>query len=144
MIHVVNLKKSDLSGYGEVWGIMRYLKNMPHYVKHVPALSPDRDLFLLYRTLHESKRWDSRSFQSQYVPQFLRQMHGKEAMDALNLLWRLDREGMDVAIGCTCADEDICHRSIVAGLLQGAGASVSTESGADYTHYYRQYIQMGG
>lgn len=47
-----------------------------------------------------------------------------------------------MGLACFCGDETLCHRSIVAGLLQGAGADVRLASGADYSRYFEAFRAM--
>lgn len=52
------------------------------------------------------------------------------------------QKGETVGLACFCGDETLCHRSIVAGLLQGAGADVRLASGADYSRYFEAFRAM--
>jgi uncharacterized protein YeaO (DUF488 family) len=98
------------------------------------ALSPSSSLFFKYRELIKNGQWGPETFRSIYVPRFLEEMHSEQAVYWLNRLWKADRIGRSVLLACYCSDEAMCHRSIVAGLLQGAGADVRAQD--DYSYYY--------
>lgn len=141
MIYVMNIRDINAAQYDEVWAIMRSVKGAAQGVKQVKELSPSPELFQKYLRLKDAGRWNAGTFRSIYVPEFIKGIKAStEAKIALNTLWKLDRAGKKIAIGCSCYDEGMCHRSIVAGLLQGVGCNVSCK--ADYTGYYRMY--MGG
>ena len=54
----------------------------------------------------------------------------------LLLLDQLYRDSFtkDILLACFCADEALCHRSILAGLLAGVGADI--DCGAGYLKYF--------
>lgn len=141
------LRKAD--SYDEVWAIVRSLKNPIAGVKQVTALSPSRELFWKYLELERQKQWNAKSFREIYVPQFLAEMasdpenySAENPRKWLNELYRLDKAGKNICLVCFCEDETLCHRSIVAGLLQGAGCNVQTEIGNDYSAYYTEYLKL--
>lgn len=106
--------------------------------KHLPVLSPSSDLFYEYRALYDAHAWNKDSFNKTYVPKFLKEMHEQNAMDMLNTIYAMSFTN-NIALCCYCKDESLCHRSIIAGLLQGAGAPVQTSSGKDYSKYWDMY-----
>ena len=73
---------------------------------------------------------------------FLSEMRQKPAKEKLNELYKADRAGKNIALVCFCLDEQLCHRSIVAGLLQGVGCHVNMRSNKDYSHYYNLFRSM--
>ena len=93
------------------------------------------DLFMRYRSLAAAGEWNEASFQNIYVPRFLEEMHDPRAQEKLDELARLSEAGKNVALICFCAQENLCHRSVVAGLLQGRGVPVRTERGVSYAGY---------
>lgn len=137
MITITNIREMGGKRYDEVWGIVRSMKPMDG-VRQVQVLSPSWELFKKYRNLVESGSWNRNAFQSLYVPQFLEEMHSKEASYILNKLYLMDKAGKNICLFCFCTDESLCHRSIIAGLLQGAGCNVEGIA-ADYSHYLRQW-----
>lgn len=132
---IINRYKID-----EVWCIVRSLKMMPRFgdipVFHKPDLSPSRELFFTYNNQWRYNGWGKELFSKKYLPWFLRDMHSNASRHALNALYIKQKE-KNILLLCFCADEAICHRSIVAGLLQGAGADVLCKS--DYSQYYAMY-----
>lgn len=118
--------------------IVRSYKSRRGGFKHLPVLSPSPDLFYEYRALHDAHVWDKDSFDEIYVPRFLNEMHGQDAVNMLNTIYAMSFTN-SIALCCYCKDEDLCHRSIIAGLLQGAGAPVQTSSGRDYSKYWDMY-----
>lgn len=109
-------------------------------VAQLDVLSPSRDLFFWYRRMAKTGKWGRRAFDDGYVPCFLREIKSDPvARRTLNDLRRRSNDGEHIALACYCGDESMCHRSIVAGLLSGAGVDVRTDSGRDYSAYYAQY-----
>ena len=118
---------------------MRSVKTPVKGVIQLPVLSPSSFLFFKYREMIKNWQWGPETFRSIYVPRFLEEMHSEPAVYWLNRLWIEDRTGRTVLLACYCPDEAMCHRSIVAGLLQGAGADVRAQD--NYSHYYTQYVE---
>lgn len=122
------------------WIIARSVKTLPDGALWVPELSPSRELLSDYLRLRKMGLWNEHAFKTIYVPTFLREMKGsKEAKQYLNLLFNLSKKGKTIEIACFCQDETMCHRSIIAGLLQGVGTQVTTDKNRDYSDYLRQY-----
>lgn len=144
MIYVKNIRNAKYNEHDEVWAIVRSLKSKSPQLKQVTALSPTTNLFFKYRNLVNSGKWNKQAFQDIYVPQFLEEL--KENKDIsypyLNKLYQLDKEGKNICLVCFCTDETMCHRSIIAGLLQGVGVNVVTETGNDYTKYYTMFEKI--
>lgn len=135
MITVTNIRNINYAAYDEIWAIVRSLKN-PGKMKHVPELSPSWALFKKYLRLRDAGQWNADSFKSVYVPTFLKEMAGTEAQRKLSELIELDRQGKRICLACFCRDEALCHRSIIAGILQGRGIQVQGVNG-DYSEYNR-------
>ena len=127
--------RDDVSKFDEVWvivrspGSIRFTGNK----KHIPLLSPNKNLFYEYKRLKDRKMWNSATFTSRYVPAFLEQMKGAEEQALLKELVTLSRS-KNIMLCCFCADEAMCHRSIVAGILQNMGAIFTPET-PDYRKY---------
>lgn len=137
MIKVTSLRGIRRGQYDEIWAIVRSLKNtsVPE-MKQVPVLSPSSNLFHAYLKLRDSGQWNKETFKRFYVPTFLKEMHGAEAKQKLQELVQLDKEWQSICLACFCPDESLCHRSIVAALLQGLGCQVRTDSGIINQNYY--------
>ncbi len=136
MIKIDNIKNiKNNAGYQHII-IVRSLQNPIYGTKHVPVLSPSKDLFYKYLDLKRKGQWNNNTFMNMYVPQFLSEMKTKEACDALNDLWCRSKTE-DIALYCFCPNEMTCHRSIIAGLLLGAGAKI--ECNPEYIKYWEMY-----
>lgn len=142
MISVKNIR-SVAEKYDEIWAIVRNMKFNDASMKQITTLSPSKELFFKYRDMVKRGTWNQKSFQEIYVPIFIQEIIGsKSALRSLNELYLLDKAGREIYLVRFCQDETICHRSIIAGLLQGVGCNVTTETGIDYTTYYKQYIEL--
>ena len=138
MITITDIRNVDHEAYDEVWAIVRSLKN-PGKMKHVPELSPSWNLFRQYLQLRNTGRWNTETFRNIYVPTFLREMQTGTARRKLNeLVWQ-DRQEKRICLVCFCPDEALCHRSIIAGILQCAGVRIQGIKG-DYSPYGRLYL----
>lgn len=132
MITVTTIANLNYSLYDEVWAIVRSLKYPNPNIKHVPELSPSWSLFGKYQALKKAGQWNDETFRSVYVPQFLKEMKGKEQRKLLNYLTNTKKH---ICLVCFCQDECLCHRSIVGGMLQGAGIEVQGLY-QDYSYYF--------
>ncbi len=135
MITVTEIRNVNYAAYDETWAIVRSLKN-PGKMKHVPELSPSWALFKKYLRLRDAGQWNADTFKSIYVPTFLKEMAGMEAQRKLSELIELDKQGKRICMACFCRDEALCHRSIIAGIVQSAGIQVQGVKG-DYSEYGR-------
>lgn len=45
----------------------------------------------------------------------------------------------DIVLCCYCENSDLCHRSIVAGILMGLGADIQTN--AEYIRFFEKYLE---
>ena len=133
MITITNIRNINYAEYDEVWAIVRSLRN-PGKMKHVPELSPSWKLFRTYLALRDVGKWNKTAFQNNYVPVFLKEMQNEVARRKLSELIDLDKHGKRICLSCFCPDETLCHRSIVAGILQYAGIQVCGVRG-DYSQY---------
>jgi uncharacterized protein YeaO (DUF488 family) len=86
----------------------------------LPLLAPSEAL------LHEVKATaaDERSWRT-FVRKFRREMQKPEAARTLDLLAALSY-GTQLSVGCYCADETRCHRSILRELLMDRGAAFAS------------------
>lgn len=138
MIYITSIRDRRLATgeFDEIWAIVRSNKKLSSTSKllHVPGLSPSWDLFKQYRQLVESGNWNYDSFQKYYVPVFLKEMQQPGSQNLLNRLVQMHNEGRSVALCCFCTDETLCHRSIIAGLLQTRGIPVQGLR-RDYSSY---------
>lgn len=135
MITIQHISQVNYADYDEVWAIVRSLKYSNSHIRHVPELSPSWALFKQYLRLREEGRWDENTFHRVYVPQFLKEMRGKKQQALLNELFSTTKR---ICLVCFCMEEELCHRSIIGGMLQGAGLEVKGLS-RDYSYYFNWY-----
>lgn len=135
MITILRISEVNYSDYDEVWAIVRSLKYGNQKMRHVPELSPSWSLFKTYMDMRKEGRWNEDTFRKVYVPRFLKEMRGREQQMLMGELFNTQK---NIALVCFCEDECLCHRSIIGGMLQGAGANVRGLS-RDYSFYYEWY-----
>lgn len=134
----------------ETWFVVRSLKSLGGTLPKVGnaisywvhQLSPSDGLFSTYWNMKKQGTWNHDTFMNIYVPQFLEEMKLDLAKTLLNTLYHsVVDESKTIALVCFCNDEAECHRSILAGLLQGVGIEVVNEHGApvDYILYNNMY-----
>ena len=133
---------SDVSvGFDENWLVVRSpgKASLAHAV-HEPRLSPSRELFYRYLDMKKAGKFNMEWFQRFYVPAFLKELIADDG--SLMLLDRLYRDSFtkDILLACFCAEEALCHRSILAGMLAGAGAKIQCDD--RYLEYYRMFRDL--
>lgn len=128
------------NSYDEVWAIVRSISKAPSNkgieVKWQPVLSPSKQLFYWYLNQKNKGLWNKEMFKQGYVSTFLKEMKGAEQRNMLNYLYKVSNK-KSILLICFCNDEFTCHRSIVAGLLQGAKANVKHPK--DYSEYFNMF-----
>lgn len=144
MIMIGNIRDFRKGMCHATYAIVRSMKNRSEWMMQMPELSPNQDLFHDYIGIWKPNgEWNKTTFDEKYAPRFLNQLaNDPMARERLNELWRRDRAGETIGLACFCADETLCHRSIIAGLLQGAGADVRLASKKDYSHYFEEFRSM--
>lgn len=133
MITVTSIRNINYTAHDEVWAIVRSIKN-PGRMKQIPELSPSWNLFKKYLSLRDSGKWNAAAFQDVYVPTFLQEIRNAAVRRKLTELIELDRQGKRVCLACFCTNKTLCHRSIVAGILQYAGIAIHGIKD-DYSQY---------
>ena len=83
-----------------------------------PNLSPSEEL------LKEGKAAESERSWFTFKKRFRAEMNRPDAKRDLDLLAALSRQ-TNLSIGCYCADESRCHRSVLRELLNERGAKLS-------------------
>lgn len=147
---------SDISSeYDEIWFIVRSLKTLPMVfgvkTMQVLGLAPSEELFYKFLGWKKNNEWNEETFEKYYVPRFLWEMQSEVAINTLKSLYELGKE-KDILLVCYCKEEKMCHRSIVAGILQGmsneqeplerikiVGKDFPCD---DYSGYYEQYKKL--
>ncbi|MBV8978600.1 MAG: DUF488 family protein [Alphaproteobacteria bacterium] len=84
----------------------------------LPALSPEPALVTMALTAKDSRTWNA------FLRKFRAQMSKPGAAQLLDLLAALSHAS-DFSVGCYCADEARCHRSVLRALLEQRGARMA-------------------
>ncbi|HEV7915254.1 MAG TPA: DUF488 family protein [Albitalea sp.] len=87
----------------------------------LPALSPSA--VLVAEALQVAAAGDDRGW-ARFVKRFRAEMKQPDASQLLDLLAALSQRS-DFSVGCYCADEARCHRSVLRSLLEERGAAVT-------------------
>lgn len=141
MISIHGIRKLDYKKYDQVWAVVRSMSYQNPHIAQMSILSPPPALFHKYLEWRDLGMWNHETFLNKYVPEFLQYIHdNKDANQMLGTLSRMS-EKLHICLTCFCPDETLCHRSILAGLLQGLGCKVETETGNDYTAYFKYYLE---
>jgi uncharacterized protein YeaO (DUF488 family) len=85
----------------------------------LPQLAPSADLVRQARTATSPREWAA------FVRKYRVEMAEPDNARLLALLAALSHQA-DFSVGCYCADEDRCHRSILRELLVENGASLKS------------------
>ena len=88
-----------------------------------PNLAPSAETMKLGQQAEDDAGW------AHFARQFRKEMAEPDAARSLDLLAALSH-GSRFAIGCYCADERRCHRSILRALLAERGADLVGEAGS--------------
>ncbi len=98
------VKKADIArhDYYDVWQ---------------PVLSPSSKLVSLWLNAADDKSWQ------RFAQAYRREMKEPHPSRLLDLLAALSHSA-DFAVGCYCADESRCHRSVLRELLRERGAQI--------------------
>lgn len=123
MITILSLYEKQTEPQDEVWAIVRSPKKLPKGVLHVPELAPSWELFSKYLELKTAGNWNEETFQNIYVPDFLKEMNMITAQEKLQELVEKSNQGLNITLKCFCQGT-LCHRFIIAGLLQAKGIEV--------------------
>lgn len=127
----------------QIWMIVRSLKDLDYRsdieMLYVPELSPSPELYHKFLEWKKNGQWNKETFLKEYVPEFLEDLHSSESMAALRKIVD-ESQTKNIMLACYCSDEEMCHRSIVLGVLQGMGAKVAIDK--DYLQYYEMFKEI--
>lgn len=84
-----------------------------------PNLAPSIETMKLGQSVETDAQW--RIFEKKYKSE----MKDPEKMRTIDLLAEMSKQ-TNFSVGCYCANESRCHRSILRDLLQEAGAEIDT------------------
>ena len=126
-IHVVRLGSPRLEGEGlRIGTVRRPPRGVPKteyasrdiYDIWLPELAPSEELLKVGQAAENEKQW------KQFDRRYRAEMRQPEKKRLLDLLAALSRQ-TSFSVGCYCADEARCHRSILRELLGEHGAKIS-------------------
>jgi uncharacterized protein YeaO (DUF488 family) len=83
----------------------------------LPMLAPSAETVKFALTAHSGAHWN------RFVRKYRREMSATAARSTLDLLAALSHQS-DFSVGCYCADESRCHRSVLRELLLERGARI--------------------
>ena len=81
----------------------------------LPDLAPSKELVKQAQGAADERAWAA------FARRYRAEMKRPEASRLLDLLGALSRR-TDLSVGCYCADEEHCHRSVLGELLREHGA----------------------
>jgi len=87
------------------------------YDTWLPNLAPSLELMKLGQQADDAEAW------AVFAKRYRAEMATPEASHLLDLLARLSRQ-TNFSVGCYCADEARCHRSLLRSLLVERGADI--------------------
>jgi len=125
-IRIVRLGRQRVAGEGLRIGIVRYPpRGVPktHYASQnwydvwLPELAPTPATMKLAQAATSDRQWGA------YARKYRAEMARPPAARILDTLAALSRQA-DFSVGCYCAEETRCHRSILRELLMERGAKL--------------------
>lgn len=125
MIEIKNIRDVNPQAYDECWGVVRSMKQKSAWCTQVPELSPSKSLFFWYLDQKKAGKWNLDAFKSYYVPTFMQEMQNPEAKAKFRELIEKHNAGKRICLFCYCTEEYLCHRSILAAMLQANGIAVN-------------------
>lgn len=130
--------------YDDIWVVMLYSpKDRPANFHHVRALAPSQALYNNFRIMKDMGEWNLHNFQTLYVPPYMSEITSNSySKSQLESLIQLACEGRNIAIVCTCYYEELCHRSVLGGIVQATCPSIQVNCERDYSHYWREHITV--
>jgi len=129
VIHVVRLGTPRAKDEGLLLGTVRRpprgvskgdYARLNYYDLWLPELAPSAPLV----SWALSKPWTDARW-AQYARRYRAEMRAPAAQRLIAVLAALSAHA-DFSVGCYCADEARCHRSLLGALLKGAGARVES------------------
>jgi uncharacterized protein YeaO (DUF488 family) len=125
-VRIVRLGSSRLPGEGLRIGTVRHpprgVKKTEYarqnwYDVWLPELAPSPRTFKLGRAAASQRQWQA------YAKRYRSEMRAPDRARLLDLLAALSRHS-NFSVGCYCADESRCHRSVLRQLLEDRRADV--------------------
>lgn len=125
-LRIVRLGTDRISGEGLRIGTVRRpprgvakseFASKNFYDVWLPTLAPSAETVKLAQGAQDDREW------TRFVRKYRAEMAGPETRATLDLLAALSHQ-THFSVGCYCADESRCHRSVLRALLQERGANV--------------------
>ncbi|HSD61097.1 MAG TPA: DUF488 family protein [Burkholderiales bacterium] len=125
-VRIVRLGSNRASGEGLRIGTVRYpprgVPKAEHSTKNwydvwFPDLAPSAETMKLAQGAETEKEWAA------FVKKYRAEMAAPSNSRALDLLAALSHQA-NFSVGCYCADESRCHRSVLRALLMERGAEL--------------------
>jgi uncharacterized protein YeaO (DUF488 family) len=125
-VHIVRLGKERLAGEGiRIGTVRRPPRGVPKsefasrnfYDVWLPNLAPSEELLKEAQSSKTDAQWRS------FVRKYRAEMKRPENSRVIDLLAVLSHDS-NFSVGCYCADEERCHRSVLRALLLERGAEV--------------------
>jgi len=126
-VHIVRLGSERAPGEGlRIGTVRRPPRGVPKsefasgnwYDVWYPTLAPSVETMKLGQQAQTPAQWAT------FVRAYRREMAEPDAAHAIALLAALSQRA-DFAVGCYCADENHCHRSVLRALLADQGAAIA-------------------
>lgn len=128
MIHITNIRNMNPEAHDYAYVIVRSLKKPIKNASQLAVLSPNTNTFWEFLRLQKTGQWNKETFDNWYTPAFLVQIQNDEAAkEMLRDLIHMDKQGKDIVLACFCSNSNMCHRSIIAGILAENGANVNAD-----------------
>ena len=124
MLIFESTKEVDFSSGEEIWLIMNSVTgdlakyaSLPH-VHVVPELAPEQSLYQDFLKWKRNCNWDQSRFDKEFSPRYIGQISNSQ--EAINKLTELMfRKEENIHICCSCMNESMCHRILLARMLYG-------------------------
>ena len=125
-VHIIRLGSDRVPGEGlRIGTVRRPPRGVPKseyssqnwFDVWYPNLAPSAEVVKLAQEAKTDSEW------AVFVKKYRAEMATPENSRTLDLLAALSHQ-TDFAVGCYCADESRCHRSVLRRLLEAAGADV--------------------
>lgn len=126
-VRIVRLGGPRVRGEGVRIGTVRHpprgVPKAQHAVQNwydvwLPELAPSRELVKRAQSAESPKQWAA------FIKSYRAEMAAPEREHLLQTLAVLSR-GTDFSVGCYCADESRCHRTVLRQLLEEHGATLA-------------------
>ncbi len=142
MLRFVNLKEQYPTENTKTWIVMRNPENIKTLINKnehfwIPELAPSEAFYSYCMKVKNAGNWTKEFFNEVYVPRYIAELRNNSA--AMKYLAFLNATESNINIGCTCMNEQMCHRSILAGIMMHCRPDIEVER----AYSANQYKQIG-